>query len=191
MRQIYLKGLFLILGLMFMAFSLSSLSHLQSQVKVVQTKLFLSKDGVHPGETVGLALKVEIAPGWHINAPEQIDPFLIPCSFEISESSDYQAIDNYYPPAERAKFSFSENELAFYAGEVYLGALLKISDNVPLGKIKIRGSLTYQACDDTSCLAPETLPLEAEVEIVSSEQPTKKINSEIFAQIKFRLDKGK
>lgn len=161
------------------------------QPEVVQAKLFLSRDGVHPGEIIALALKLEIAPGWHINAPEQIDPFIIPCSLEISESPDYQTIDNYYPPAERGKFPFSENELAFYAGEVYLGVLFKVSDNIRPGKIKIRGHLTYQACDDTSCLAPETLPLEAELEIVSPEQPTKEINSEIFAQIKFRLDKGK
>lgn len=160
--------------------------YLGGQPKVVQVKLFLSKDGVHPGETLALALKVEIAPGWHINAPEQVDPFIVPCSFEVSESFTYRLIDRYYPPAERGKFSFSENELAFYAGEIYLGLLLEISAKAQPGKIKINSSFTYQACDDNSCLAPETVPLEAEIDIVPYEKKTKAINSEIFSHIKFK-----
>ncbi|MCX7975354.1 MAG: protein-disulfide reductase DsbD N-terminal domain-containing protein [Candidatus Aminicenantes bacterium] len=159
------------------------------QPKVVQTKLFMSKDGVHPGETVALALKLAIAPGWHINAPEQVDIFLIPCSFEVSESSEYRLIDKYYPPAERGKFSFSENELAFYAGEIYLGVLLEISARAKPGKIKINSSFTYQACDDRSCLPPETILLEVEIDVVPFEKSTKEINSEIFAHMNFK--KGK
>ncbi len=162
-------------------------SNLQSQPKVVQTALFFSRSAVHPGEIVGLAVKLDITPGWHINAPEQADEFLIPCSLEIPTSPDYQVIEYYYPPAERGKFSFSETELPFFVGEVYLGVLLQVPAAAKSGKIRIKGSLTYQACDDRSCLAPESLPLEAEIEVVPTDQKTTEINAEIFTHIQFKL----
>ncbi len=157
-----------------------------SQPMVLQTKVFLSQSAVHPGEKIGLALKLEIAPGWHINAPEQFDEFLIPCALEISEAPDYRVVEYYYPPPERGKFSFSEAELTYFVGEVYLGVLLEVPATVRPGKVKIKGSFTFQACDDRSCIAPETLPLEAEIEVVPPSQPVSRLHPEIFSQIKFK-----
>jgi thiol:disulfide interchange protein DsbD len=160
-----------------------------AQPKVLQTKLFLSRQAVHAGENIALALKLEIAPNWHINAPGLTDEFLIPCSLEVSDTANYHVLEYYYPPPEKGKFPFSEQELTFFAGETILGALLEIPATVSPGKIKIQASFTYQACDDRSCLPPETRPLEAEIEVVPPDQPTEELNPEIFSQLKFSRTK--
>jgi hypothetical protein len=50
---------------------------------------------------------------------------------------------------------------------------------------KIPFIFEYQACNDTSSLAPQSTEHEVEITVVDSHTTIKKINSEIFSKIKF------
>ncbi len=154
--------------------------------EVLDVKTYLSCDGVHPGGIIDVAFLLDILPGWHINAPELADPYLIPCTLLIEEENSVEVAEVYYPVPETRAYTFSEVELQVYEGKVVLGARLKVGDAVIQGKNLLKASFLYQACDDISCMAPETLQFEIPFQVVPASAEIKKINQEIFAQLKFR-----
>ncbi len=94
-----------------------------------------------------LTVELNIRPGWHVNAnPASLD-FLVPTTI----AGPMLAVE--YPPGERFRFAFSEEELSVYQGTV------TVRGEVEAAAEAVR--LTYQACDDQRCLPPvtEELPL--------------------------------
>jgi DsbC/DsbD-like thiol-disulfide interchange protein len=157
-----------------------------SQGEVLDVKTHLSQDGVHPGGVIDVAFLLDILPGWHINGPELADQFLIACTLMIEENGTVEVVEIYYPVPETRVYSFSEVELQVYEGKVVLGARIKVGDATPQGKIMLKASFLYQACDEVSCMAPETLELETPFHVVPASTEIKQINQDIFSQIKFR-----
>jgi hypothetical protein len=156
-----------------------------SEGEVLDVKIYVSQDGVHPGGVLDVAFLLDILPGWHINGPELADQFLIACTLLIEEDDTVEVLEIYYPVPETRAYSFSEVELQVYEGKVVLGTRIKIVDVMPQGKNMLKASFLYQACDDLSCMAPETLELEIPFQVVPASAEIKQINQEIFSQIKF------
>lgn len=152
---------------------------------VTGMKTFLARDAVHPGETFKAALHLSIGPDWHINANPVNDDFLIPTTLEFREDGNFKTVNTIYPPPLPARFEFSESEVYVYAESALIGVLVKAGDMVLPGTYILRGALTYQACNDSSCLPPETLSVEFEVKVVDFETSTKEVNTEIFSRIHF------
>lgn len=157
-----------------------------SEGEVLDVKTYVSQDGVHPGETIDIAFLLDIIPGWHINGPELADQFLIACTLMIDEDDTVEVLEIYYPVPETRAYSFSEVKLQVYEGKVVLGARIKVDDAITLGKNVLKASFLYQACDEMSCMAPETLEFEIPFQVVPASKEIKQINQEIFSQIKFR-----
>jgi len=157
-----------------------------SEEEVLDVKTYLSQDGVHPGGVIDFAFLLDIIPGWHINGPELADQFLIACTLMIEEDDAVEVVEVYYPVPETRVYSFSEVELQVYEGKVIVGARIKVGDATPQGKNMLKASFLYQACDDMSCMAPETLEFEIPFQVVPASAEIKQINQSIFSQIKFR-----
>lgn len=157
-----------------------------SEGEVLDVKTYLAQDGVHPGGVIDAAFLLDILPGWHINGPELADQFLIACTLMIEEDESVEVVEIYYPVPETRVYSFSEVELQVYEGKVVVGARIKVDDSTPQGKIMLKASFLYQACDDMSCMAPETLEFEILFQVVPASTEIKQINQDIFSQIKFR-----
>jgi thiol:disulfide interchange protein DsbD len=110
------------------------------------------------GEAVA---EVTVAPGWHINAHEPRDAFLIPTTLALTPPPGQTAGTVAWPSPVERTLSFSPGKpLLLYEGTVRLAAPL---DGAPeAGAPPLRGSLRYQACNDTTCLPPRTIDLVAE-----------------------------
>ncbi|MYF74322.1 MAG: DUF255 domain-containing protein [Gemmatimonadetes bacterium] len=101
--------------------------------------------------TLKVNVRLVIASGWHIQASNPTDDYLIPTRLSLdTDIAEITQID--YPQAEDLQFPFAERAIA-----VYIDSL-----NVPLTlSFKTRPQtlsllLTYQACDSTRCLSPQT-----------------------------------
>jgi thiol:disulfide interchange protein DsbD len=112
---------------------------------------------VEPGRAV---VEVTIAPGWHVNAHVPRDDFLIPTTLTLVPPTGVRAGDVEYPaPVERRLAFGGDKKFLLYEGTVRLTAPL---DGAPEpGGARLRGGLRYQACDDSRCLPPRTIDLEA------------------------------
>jgi len=99
-------------------------------------------------------VKINIAPGWHINAAEPLQDYLI--GTRLSQTNDEPLEGLSYPQAETRVLGFQRSALALYEGEVNLTASLpEPAKDGSLPEV----ALQLQACSDEICLAPETLML--------------------------------
>lgn len=154
--------------------------------QVVEVRTVLGQDGVRPGQVFKAAAVLKVQPGYHINDNAPLDEFMFPTSLTIDDQAGFEVVEVYYPSGRRAKFSYSETELVVYEGEAVLGVLLRAKDSFPPGTVKLKGSLAYQACDNTSCLPPKEVAFEIAVPIVAAAAETKEANPDVFKKIPFK-----
>lgn len=103
-----------------------------------------------------LVAKVTIDPGWHIQAHQPRDEFLIPTVLTVEPPAGVKAGAVTYPKPVEHTLSFSEEPLLLYEGTVEMSAPLT-GDGAGAVKAKLR----FQACDASTCLPPKTLELQA------------------------------
>ncbi len=130
----------------------------------------VSPEKAKPGSTIEVIIKAEIEPEYHVNSNNPTDENLIPTilKFEPLENASFGKI--IYPEPELVTFSFSEEALSVYQGDVTFSVNLTLSDKFPLGMSKIKGTLSFQACNDQSCFAPSDENFEIPFEVVSAQK---------------------
>ncbi len=147
---------------------------------LVSVSARLSKRPVKAGEDVEAALLVGIDDGWHVNAHEPLQEFLIGTSLELEPHGSFVVSDIRYPEPELAAFDFADEKLAVLEGEVPIFLSIRTSDSAPAGTDSLRGTLRVQACNDQVCLRPSTVPVSIPFELVGTEGASKLQHSELF-----------
>lgn len=148
----------------------------------VKTRVFSSFDKVQPNSEIKIAVEIEIDKEYHINSNTPKDDFLIPTELLI-KSSDVSVISISYPEAHDVTFSFSDESVSVYDGINFIGAILKVSESAKIGIIKIPIEVSYQACNDASCMAPTSALDTLTIEVVDNSIPINEVNQEIFSKV--------
>ncbi|MDE0468717.1 MAG: DUF255 domain-containing protein [Candidatus Poribacteria bacterium] len=113
-------------------------------------------------EIFEVELQLEIAAGWHINANPAGQDNLIPTTLEVDTDMPVKIIDIAYPKGKSVRFEFSDESLNVYEDSLTIPIKLKQKSNAT-GSSKVTLKLTYQPCNDTECLFPETLEIPLEL----------------------------
>ncbi len=143
----------------------------------VKVTPLLSVDKLSPGASFRLAVVVELAGPWHIQANPVSLPELIPTVLKLESTDLVQFGAITYPKGKEEKVSWADEPVALYTGKIAILADGKVSDKAPLGPVTLQGTLRYQACDDQVCYAPKTVPVTLETEIAAESKPA---NVEVF-----------
>jgi len=151
-----------------------------AQPKVLSTKVFLSKKAVLPGEEIRVALQLDIEKGWHINAHKPLETSLVPTEVVLQTDPQFAVGKIHYPEPKRKAFKFSAGELAVYEGKVHIFMDLAVATEASPGKGRISGKITYQACDDRSCLLPAEVAFSVPIPITGDPAQAYPTHPEIF-----------
>ena len=109
----------------------------------------VTRSAASPSEVL---VRLEISAGWHVNANPASLEFLIPTRVEPTRpATQIQAV---YPKGSRYHPRFSREPLSVYEGNLEI----RVRSDAPLPAAE-KLALTFQACDDSSCLPPETVEL--------------------------------
>jgi hypothetical protein len=118
-----------------------------------------------PGQTIEVPVTFEVLRGFHVNADKPTIEYLIPTKLQW-ESKDWKLTGITYPASQKKSFSFApEKPLDVYEGTLQIKSKFVVPRTAAAGKTKLKGSLRYQACDDSACYPPATLAVEVPVEI--------------------------
>jgi len=148
---------------------------------IVETTPRWSQNAVIKGESVQLALEVQIADTWHINSHEPLEDFLIPteATFQSPEGVTLGRI--YYPEAKRYKFDFSENEVAVYEGTAHIITAISVDESFTGDSVKVNGTLKYQSCNNTSCLPPSEQSFTAALPVADNSSDVEETHAGVFS----------
>ena len=105
-------------------------------------------------------IQLKIAGGWHINANPAGQDNLIPTTVAVAANAPVEIVDIAYPKGRSTRFEFSDQPLNIYEKNFTIPLRIKKKPNAVRKKnAPIILKLTYQPCNDTECLFPETLDI--------------------------------
>jgi hypothetical protein len=163
-------------------FSSPAGSQTPSGKDVVAPEAYASHDPVARGMSFQVAVVLKIRPGFHVNAREVTEDYLIPTDLHAEIPAGFKLGTVAYPKGILQTFTFSKNKkLNVYSGNVTILLPLSILPTAPLGPQHIPMKLRYQACSTEICLPPVTKELDATVNVVASSSAAKPANPEIFS----------
>ncbi len=123
-------------------------------------RVVADRTAYEPGETARIAVVLTIEPGWHTNSHIPTYENLIGTEVSLEPPPGWPApTDPVYPPGEMQTFSFADDPISVYDGEVVIRSDLAIPPDATEGTYPVHATVTYQACDDKMCLAPVTTEL--------------------------------
>jgi hypothetical protein len=149
---------------------------------VVKPEVYASLDPAGRGSAFQIAVVMKIRPGFHVNAREKSDEYLIATDLKAELPAGFSSGDVSYPKGKLEKFTFSQKPLNVYQDTVILRMPVAALANAPLGEQHIPLKLRYQACSTELCLPPVTIPLNAVLNVAASASAAKSAHSEIFAK---------
>jgi hypothetical protein len=157
-------------------------SDVPNAASIVKPHVFISLDQVPRGKEFQVAIVVDIAHAYHMNSHKPTDQYLIPTTLTAQLPAGFQLLDTIYPPGRLEKFSFSPDKgLDVYTGSVTLKLRLVVHADAPIGGTKIPLILRYQACNDTTCLPPVKVPVDALLVVAASDAKSRAMHPEIFS----------
>jgi thioredoxin:protein disulfide reductase len=152
----------------------------QGEAKVAAV---LSVDKLAPDTPFRVAVVIDVAEHWHINANPANAEGLIPTTLTLPSTASVVIDRVVYPKGATTKVSWSDEPVSLYTGHTIIFAEGHVNAAAQPGPVKIEGTLRYQACNDQVCIAPKTVPVVIETEIVSAPQKPQPVHPEIFGAV--------
>ena len=162
------------------ALSPGSQSQVPSGRDVVKPEVDVSLDPAGRGSSFQIAVVMKIRTGFHVNAREKSEEYLIATDLKADLPSGFSSGEVSYPKGKLEKFAFSKTPLNVYQDTVILRMPVTALASAPLGEQHIPLKLRYQACSTEICLPPVTVPLDATVNIAASASASKPAHAALF-----------
>jgi thiol:disulfide interchange protein DsbD len=155
---------------------------------VVQPQAYVSLQPVPRGRAFEIAVVAKITPGFHVNAHEPSEEYLIPTKVTADLPSGIVLVETTYPRGVMRAFRFSKTPLRVYESSFTVRMKLRAAGSAPVGAQKIGLTIGYQACNQDACLPPTKVPATAELAIADADTPAHPANANIFSptpEVKF------
>lgn len=117
----------------------------------------------HKG-TVPVPFVITVASGYHIQSNHPTLDYLIPTSITLTPPAGITVGPAQWPAPVAHKFAFAPDTLAVYEGRIQVVVPLK-STLVTPGEHTVTGAFRYQACNESLCRPPVTVPLKLTVTV--------------------------
>jgi Disulphide bond corrector protein DsbC len=122
--------------------------------------LFPEQVSVPAGKPTPVTLHFRVAPGLHINSHTPTSEFFIPTTLTFPADSGMRLDAAAYPAGALITLPIDPgSKLSVYTGEFAIQARLVAAP----GDHLVQGKLRYQACNDSECLPPKTIPVAIDV----------------------------
>ena len=138
----------------------------------------LDTTALQPGQQAVVAVKVAIQPGFHTQSHEPGDGY-IPF---VAKLLGNPAIDSLPPvyPAGKSRFYPSLGALNIYTGTITIYLPIQVNQSAAAGPLTLSGTIHEQACDDSQCYAPVTIPFTIATQVVPIGNPVQPANGPLF-----------
>src|SRR6266851_493796 len=165
-----------------LALSPAAPSQVPSGRDVVKPEIYTSLDPAARGSSFQIAVVMKIRPGFHVNAREKSEDYLIATDLKATLPAGFTGGEVSYSKGKLEQFTFSKIPLNVYQDTVVLRMPVTALASAPLGEQHIPLKLRYQACSTELCLPPVTLTLDATVNMAASGSTAKPAHPEIFGK---------
>lgn len=114
---------------------------------------------IAPGEDVAIRLTLTVKEGWHLNANPAGAENLIPTKVSLAKGQPAKLLEVKYPAGVEKVLETEGTPIPLYEGTVKVNTRVRLDEGERLAAEALVFEVRYQACNDSSCLAPATLKL--------------------------------
>lgn len=126
------------------------------------------------GKAATVTLSFRVANGFHINSNHPNSELLIPTVLKLDPPTDLSLGNIRYPDGQELSFAFSpDDKLSVYSGDFTVQATARTIGAIHAGTYRVHGELHYQACDNSACYPPKSLPVAFDVKVQNPPPPTR------------------
>ncbi|MDH4069626.1 MAG: protein-disulfide reductase DsbD N-terminal domain-containing protein [Ignavibacteria bacterium] len=118
-------------------------------------ELTIPRVTVQPGDSSMIVIGVRVKQGYHIQAEEPEDEYLIPTRLEIDPAQGMRVSRPEIPPGHTVLLSGTPWNVL--DGSFEMRVVVHAANVSPSPDEFLRATLRFQACDDKRCFAPESL----------------------------------
>jgi hypothetical protein len=117
------------------------------------------------GSTVEIKLPLVLRTGYHVNSNTPSDQFLIPLRLTW-DTGPVSSTAVTFPKPTTEKYPFYPIALSVFTGIFEITTKFQVAPSAQPGPAAVNGKLRYQACNDRECLAPKTMNVAVQVDLV-------------------------
>jgi Disulphide bond corrector protein DsbC len=117
------------------------------------------------GSTLTAKVTLQLRQGYHVNSDKPADEYLIPIKLTWTPGV-FVTPSVSYPKSQMEKLPFADKPLSVFTGDFDILTSFSVSPTAAPGPAAVNGKLRYQACNDRMCLAPKTVDVALQVDIV-------------------------
>ncbi len=167
------------LYLFFLASVLFLSPFFSAKASTVSVEVIHSHDRYESSKSYPVLLKLTVDKEWYIHSTTE-EGYLIPTvlSFDNSEGINISSIS--FPDPEEKEFEYASDPVDVYGDIFYVNGTVEFGKDLKEGPYKISGKLSYQACSEKSCLAPEEIPISIQFTVVPEGTATGLINQDVY-----------
>lgn len=124
---------------------------------------------IRAGGTFDAQLVASIDDGWYLYSPEQPPGGPLPTRISLVKGQPFKLAGEIETPLPRTSFDTNFNmETQVFEGEAVFKLPLAVSDNTEEGTYTLSVAVTFQSCNETTCLPPRTVSLRADVRVFAA-----------------------
>jgi DsbC/DsbD-like thiol-disulfide interchange protein len=150
----------------------------------VHPQVYLSVDRLPAGETVRIAVVLDIEEGWHINTNPARPDFVKPTTITLRGKHGTEIKKLAYPKGTDLQIAGMKEPQGVYEGRVVLFGDLVVPKEAARQTEELTVEVKFQACNEKQCLAPKAAKLVGKVPVADSGETVKKVNGKLFEQDK-------
>ncbi len=158
--------------------------HGQSLPRANVTSL-AGSEGVHPGDDIRVALRVNLPDGFHVQSNSPRDPSLIPTVVSIDAPDGIAVAEVVFPTPTDLNQLGSDQPLAVFEQQFVIGVRLAVGDVVEEGTVTVPVHLRYQTCNETTCFPPATADASWTFRVVAAGVPVSSQHADVLNGIAF------
>jgi len=149
-------------------------------VPLRRAEVLPDRDGVSPGETFSLAVRVTLNREFHVNSHNPSQEYLIPTRLETDPAEGLEFGEWTYPEGEARKFPFSEEPLKVYEGTFLIRGTARVGPGAAVGPRHLILHLRYQSCTREKCLPPKVEEIPLDLRVVRAGSATRRLHPDLF-----------
>jgi thiol-disulfide isomerase/thioredoxin len=124
---------------------------------------------VKAGGTFDAQLVASIDDGWYLYSPEQPPGGPLPTRIRLVGGQPFKLAGEIETPLPRTSFDTNFNmETQVFEGEAVFKLPLAVSTSTQEGTYTLSVAVTFQSCNETTCLPPRTVSLRADVRVFAA-----------------------
>jgi thiol:disulfide interchange protein len=160
---------------------------IKAQSDIVKMKLIPNSIRAGVNSKFEVILNVNIEKDWHINSNKPNDENLIPTEISI-QNKWLKILSIKYPNPKELSTPINEKPVFVFEGNEQIRITFEVNKTVSCGILKIPVKFTYQACNDRTCMSPNSIIENILIEIVAEKNNPSEFNNDKKPKIPIQED---